>query len=260
MQGICNVANSFVEEGLSVRAITNIAKGIDSQYLYGKSLAGPVIKQVKLANGKISDFISKGWRHEHKFIDIKNYIEEGGKLIRDPKLADRIKRGLQHGISELEGLEGAFGKRLEEFMQKTGQSLEKLGQKVVFSIEADKEVIGQFREELKAYAGELAGEMGEAAKEISIEVLEYAPSAELKALLEGAGKGAAAVGLFLIIYRYKYATAEDRLDKIIAVADAAGNIMLLEPIPAIQVAGGVLVVGSMALSYVHDKEKEEQKK
>lgn len=88
-------------------------------------------------------------------------------------------------------------------------------------------------------------------------MLRYTPSAELKALLKGAGKGA--VGLMFLYDGYKYATAEDNIDKIIAVADAAGNIMLLIPIPAVQVAGGVLVVGSMAASYVHDKDKEKQK-
>lgn len=73
MQGIRNVAHGLAEEGLSIRSISNIVKGIDAQHLYGQALEkdGPVIKQVKLANGYISEFITEGWQHEHKFIDIK---------------------------------------------------------------------------------------------------------------------------------------------------------------------------------------------
>ncbi|KAG4442598.1 hypothetical protein IFR05_001928 [Cadophora sp. M221] len=254
MQGVRNVANGLAEKaGMPIKVIENIAKGIDAQHLYGQALehAGPVIKQVKLANDAVSDFITKGWQHEHKFIDIEKYIKNG-ELLKDEKLAERIRAGLRHGLRELEGLEGATGEKLVKFMEETGQAVGELGQKVVYSIEADEKVAEQF---LK-YAGEVAGEMGGDATKLSLEVLRYAPSAELKALLEGLGHGA--VGIIVLYDGYKVWTSDDMTEKIIAGVDAAGNIMLFIPIPAVQVAGGVLVAGGMVAGYVHDKNKEKQ--
>jgi hypothetical protein len=116
--------------------------------------------------------------------------------LTSKEVAERIKEGLRHGLRELEGLEGVANEKLLKFMEETGQTVGELGQKVVFSIEGDAKAAEQF---LK-YAGKVAKEMeGDAAK-LSLEVLRYAPSAELEALLKGLGHGA--VGLIVLYDGY----------------------------------------------------------
>ena len=248
MRKIKSIAEGMAQGGKPAKVIENIAKGIESEGMYGLRLVkefgrGGVQEQVRHLDGPISDFLVEPGYIEHKFIDLSKYVNENGVFEPTAKLANRVKAGLRHGMRQL---------------QAAGDT--ELGQKVVFSIEHGSEIRYEFREYIGKIAKQMTKSTGKAFEELGIEVVRYKPSAAMEGLVKelgAAGKfaGEFAGGAVILYDAYKISTSKDSTERWIAAADAAGNIiMFINP-----VAGAVVVAGAMVAEHYHEKSLEAAK-